>query len=91
MMVENLKDLTRNESLMLRKLNDNYYLLVESEAYEANEIGASIVNAVGRDLSISELCMKIAKKYSYDDVEQIKADVENYINFLLGEGLLIHE
>ncbi|MCL2717464.1 MAG: PqqD family protein [Lachnospiraceae bacterium] len=91
MKVENLNELQRNKDFIIRKLDDVYYFMSGQDVFEANEIGATIVNAVGRDLSIDELCTRIAQKYSYDDLNQIRIDVDSYITFLLSEGVLLHE
>jgi len=90
MNVVNLNELDRNEDLNIRKLEDIYYFVIRGNAYEANEIGATIVNAVGRDMTIDELCSRIAKKYDNKDINQIKEDVNDYINYLLSEKIIIH-
>lgn len=89
MIVTNLNKLNRNEDLNIRKLDEVYYFTIRGNAYESNEIGATIVNAVGRDMSIDELCIRIASKYAYNDINQIKSDIDSYIEFLLAEGILL--
>jgi len=91
MNIEKLDQLKRNEGVTMRKLDSTYYFISKQGTYEVNEIGATIVNALGRDLSINELCRKISEKYSFDDLNQIRHDVNNYIEFLLSEGILISE
>jgi len=91
MKITNMNELIRNENLTIRKLEETYYFIIGGEAYEANELGATIVNASGRDLPIVELCNRVSDKYNFDDIDQIKADVEDYVDFLLSEGILINE
>jgi len=85
----NLNQVKKNDNLVIRKLNDNYFFTIGGDAYEANEIGAIIVNAIGKDLSIDNLCERLSKKYSFDDCEKIKADVYEYLRFLYTERLLL--
>ena len=89
MRVKNMRELGRNESLSIRKIERLYYLVTNQGVYEANEIGATIVNAVGRDLSIDDMCLRISQKYSHNNLEEIKNDIEKYIEFLLTEGILV--
>lgn len=91
MNITNLKELTRDKDLSIRKLDESYYFVINEDTYEANEIGATIVNAAGRDLSIDDLCIRISDKYVFDNFDQIKSDIVNYIEFLLSEGILINE
>ena len=91
MTVNNLNELTNHSDLAIRKIEDVYYLLIGEDVYESNEIGAIIVNATGRDLSIDELCTRISKKFSFENTVQIRSDVDEYIEYLLAEGLLSRE
>jgi len=88
MNINNLKQLSRCGDLVIRKLEDEFYLISSYGTYAANEIGATIVNAVGRDLSIDDLCLKLTEKYSDCDIDQIRSDVNTYISFLVSEGVL---
>jgi len=89
MNIGNLNELKRDDKLIIRKLGDSYYLIIGESAYEANEIGATIVNATGKDLSVDDLVVKISEKYSFGDMNQIREDVVKYIEFLVSEGILI--
>ena len=90
MIIKNLNEVSRHEDLVMRKLEENYYLMVGADVYEANEVGATIVNAIGRDLLVEELCVKISQKYDFNDIEQIRNDVSSYMDFLINKGLLIY-
>lgn len=87
-MINNLNELKRNEKLTLRKVGDQFYMLCGTDCYEVNNIGASIVNAIGKDITISVLCEKLSGKYDFPDVEQIRRDVYSFIDFLISEGML---
>jgi len=91
MIVNNLIELKTYENISLRKINDTYYVIRGVETYELNEIGAIIVNALGKDITVEELCNRILKKYNHDNIEQIKLDVNTYINFLINEKIINHE
>ena len=91
MNIDNLVQLKRKDNLVIRKLDDVYYLLCGQDAYEVNETAATIVNALGRDLPVDELYAKLSEKYEFGDLEQIKTDVEFYLSFLLSEGLAVNE
>jgi hypothetical protein len=91
MTIKNLSQLSRCEDLAIRKIEDTFYLVSVQGTYESNEIGATIVNAVGRDMAIEDLCQRLAEKYLDGDLMQIESDVNDYIAFLLTEGLLLNE
>lgn len=91
MKISNLNEFKRNSSLVIRKIEGSFFFLVGQDAFEANEIGAIIVNLAGRDMSIEDLHLKISRKYSFNDLEQIRDDVNEYLEFLTNEGILLYE
>jgi hypothetical protein len=90
-MIENLKDLKRNEKLAIRKVGEQFYIVCGHDCYEVNNIGATITNVMGSDISINDLCEKLSTKYEYKDIVKIQEDVSTFINFLLEEGLVTNE
>jgi hypothetical protein len=87
-MINNLNELKRNEKLAIRKVGDQFYLVCGRDCYEVNDIGAVIVNAIGKDMPISVLCEKLSIKYDFSDLEKIRQDVYSFIDFLVSEDLL---
>ena len=88
MKISNLIQLVRKEDATLRKLDDDYFILHGEDAYEVNETGATIFNALGRDMSIKELCTRLSQKYDSDDSNQIERDAYVFIDFLISEDLV---
>lgn len=90
-MINNLNEFVRNESLEIRKFGEQFYLTCSSACFEVNEVGAAIVNVIGKDLTLLELCEKISRKYDFDSIETIKDDVLSFINFLEENNLVSYE
>lgn len=88
MRILNLKQLERNTETRLRKIQEKYYLYDRFSCFELNFTGATIINAIGRDLTIEELVLKLAEKFQFHDVDTIKEDVTSYIDFLVEQGLV---
>lgn len=88
MMIQNLNQLSTNNRIILRKIQKQYYLIVGSSCYEINNTGASIVNVIGQDLSIQELCKKISVKYNFTDIAVIERNLIEFISFLIDEGVI---
>ncbi|MCL2221913.1 MAG: PqqD family protein [Oscillospiraceae bacterium] len=82
-MIDNMNQLSRKNDAQLRKLDETYYIIAKNSCFEANEIGATIMNAIGKDLHIDDVCSKLSSRYEYDDVEGIKSDVYSFIEFLI--------
>ena len=90
-MIDNFNMLSRKSDLNIRKINEQFYLTTFNSCYEVNLVGAAIVNAIGQDLTLGEICEKLAKKYENDDIIQIERDVVNFLEFLQEEGLITFE
>ena len=87
-MIDNLNELNRNEKLRIRKIDEKYYLLCGTNCFEVNDIGATIVNVIGKDMDIEVFCEKISHKYEFDNLEIIRKDAISFIEFLIQEGLV---
>lgn len=83
MRIKNMNQLKRNENSRIRKIDNNYYILSGRDCYQINEIGALIINAVGKDLTINMACEKLSVMYNNPDVESIVNDVHKFINFII--------
>lgn len=86
-MISNLNQITRESSLRLRRIQNQFYLFDSKQCFEINLTGAMIVNAIGEDLSINDLCEKLAQKFEDVNIETIKKDVNIFLGFLIDEGL----
>lgn len=91
MNIKNLKQLSCNDRLNLRKIQNKYYLIAGRSCYEVNNTGASIVNVIGQDITLEELCEKLSTKYHFEDISIIKSDVIKFINYLINEGMITTE
>ncbi len=89
-MISNLNELVRNEKLSIRKVESQFYLLAGADCYKVNNTGVIITNAIGKDMTITELCKKLGAKFGYNDLVQIEQDVNNFIDFLIEEELVSH-
>lgn len=86
-MIKNLNQLTRNENVRLRRVENTFYIVCGKECFETNETGALIVNALGKDLSIDSVCEKLSDMYSYNDMEAIKTDVNDFVDFIIANNI----
>ena len=86
-MITNLNQLTREENVRLRRVENTFYIVCGKDCFETNETGALIVNALGKDLSIEAVCEKLSDIYSYDDVDAIKTDVIEFVNFIIANKI----
>ena len=86
-MISNMNQLCRANDAQIRKLEDTYYIITKTSCFEANETGATIMNAIGRDLHIDDVCRKLSARYEYDNVEKIKSDVHAFVEFLLSNDI----
>lgn len=87
-MISNLNQISRAAALRLRKIQDQFYLFDAQRCYAINITGAIIFNAVGNDMPVDELCKKLSEKFTNIDTINLSQDVENFIDFLLTEGLV---
>lgn len=83
MKVDNMNQLKRSDNTRIRKIELSYYLIKSGECYEINEIGALVVNAIGKDLSISKVCERLSKMYNYENLKVIECDVRKFIDYLI--------
>lgn len=88
MTIDNMNQLSRINNSRIRKIEEHYYLINTGDCYQLNEIGALIVNAVGKDLPMARVYSRLSEMYGLDDIETIAKDVDDYINFLLKENVL---
>ncbi|MBD8917666.1 MAG: PqqD family protein [Lachnospiraceae bacterium] len=86
-MITNLNQLTRKENVRLRRVENTFYIVCGKDCYETNETGALIVNAIGKDLSIDSVCEKLSDMYSYNDMEAIKTDVNEFVDFIMANNI----
>lgn len=87
-MISNLNQLYRQDNVRIRKIENVFYLVCGRACYEINETGALIVNAIGKDLSIDKVCEKLSQIYKYTEIEQIRDDVEKFIEFIVDNGIV---
>jgi|GEM_PF-1556035 len=88
MKIENMNQLKRMNNTRIRKIEQSYYLISNGECFELNEIGALVVNAIGKDLSFGKVCMRLSDIYSYKNIEIIERDVSNYIDYLIENDIV---
>lgn len=88
MTINNMNQLSRTNNSRIRKIEEHYYLINKGECYQLNEIGALIVNAVGKDLPMDRVYSRLSEIYGFDDLDTIAKDVNNYVRFLLKENLV---
>jgi hypothetical protein len=83
-----MNELSRIGNTRIRRIEDAYYILSGRNCYEVNEIGAIIVNAVGKNLTMDEVCDKLASIYEFNDKDTINRDANEFIKFLLCEKII---
>lgn len=88
MRINNMRQLRRRDRSRIRKIENNYYLLSGNECYQVNEIGALIVNAVGKDITIDAVCEKLSIMYNNPDIAGVRMDVDTFINFIIEKGIV---
>lgn len=71
---------------------DNIYYVVANKdhVYEVNLIGGLIIEEVKNKSSIEEIVNKLLKIYKVT-FEELEKDVENFIKYLQGVGIVINE
>ena len=77
MKVDNMNQLKRSDNTRIRKIELSYYLIKSGECYEINEIGALVVNAIGK------VCERLSKMYNYENLKVIECDVRKFIDYLI--------
>lgn len=88
-MIQNLNELRKCEYIIVRKIEDKYYMLGQGKCFELNETGVLVVKYIGKNMLISEFCKKLAQKYEGRvQIEQIERDIELFIDFLIKNRLI---
>lgn len=87
-MISNLSQLRRTDKSRIRKIEGAYYIVCGKNCYQANETGALIVNAIGKDIAIKTVCEKLASIYGYADTAIIEVDVHTFLDFLLDNKIV---
>lgn len=85
----NLNNYEKRLETRVRKFKDEYYLLGNRKSYLLNYTGAVVLKYIGTDIELETVVKKISDFYKEDDFERIKADIENFIEFLVLENLVI--
>lgn len=84
----NLNNYEKRLETRVRKFKDEYYLLGNRKSYLLNYTGAVVLKYIGTDIELETVVKKISDFYKEDDFERIKADIENFIEFLVLENLV---
>lgn len=88
MIIENMGQLKRSDRSRIRKIDNTYYLVAGKDCYQINEIGALIINAVGKDITIEAVSKKLSVMYNNPSIENIYSDVQEFINFIIEKKIV---
>lgn len=88
MTIENMSQLKRSDRSRIRKIDNSYYLVSGKDCYQINEIGALIINAVGKDITIEAVSKKLSVMYNNPSIENIYSDVQEFINFIIEKKIV---
>lgn len=88
MTIENMSQLKRSDRSRIRKIDNSYYLVSGKDCYQINEIGALIINAVGKDITIEAVSKKLSIMYNNPSIENIYSDVQEFINFIIEKKIV---
>lgn len=85
----NFAHYTRDITFRIRKIDSVFYLVSPQKCYEVNEIAVVILKTIGKNVDINQLVEKISLNYKEDDIERIKKDVFNFVDFLINNNIII--
>lgn len=84
----NLSEIQKKEGVIIRRLENDYYIFNEGKCYKVNETGALVYKYIGKDMQLSEFCKKMAIKYNSDCCDDIMKDVITFIEFLCSVNVI---
>ncbi|MFQ7133770.1 MAG: PqqD family protein [Oscillospiraceae bacterium] len=84
--MDNFSDLYKNKKFKVREIEGKYYLYGNGSCYLLNDMGAIVWKYVGKDMMSDEFIGKVNTKYEDTTPDQIRTDVDSYINFLISIG-----
>lgn len=84
----NFNEFSRQKDVRIRKIDDKFYIICKEKNYECNEMGALILQQIGRDMDRIEFVNRVRKKYTLDDDINVDEDIDEYILFLIEEKLI---
>ena len=84
----NFNRFNRQKDVRIRKIDDEFYIICKNYNYKCNEMGALILQQIGRDMDRIEFGERFRKKYLLDDDVNIDEDIDEYVHFLMEEKLI---
>lgn len=88
MNITNLNQIERNPELRIRKVQEQYYIFDRNKCYAVNTTGAVVVHALEKDYPMQEFLVRLSEKFNMCDINQLKSDVLEFLDFLEREELI---
>lgn len=86
-MINNLKQINKKSNYIFRKLSGDFYLIGNGACYKLNITGATVINALGKDIDIDEVCKRLSLKFAHSNIQEIRTDVDAFLQFLISEEI----
>lgn len=83
-----LNKYNRNPNLLIRRIEEEYYVILDNKVYKFNYFGMVILKYIGSDISISDLAIRISEFCEHNDVSEVLNDITKFIEYMLLKELI---